>query len=329
MANRAVKERLAQDVSLWLTDGLISKPTHDLLRQRYGAGGYGLGQAIKSLGVAGALIAFLGLLGLVGALSRSELFAAFLLLGTGCGLTAGGIYLSVDRLGRYPASSKAVLMLGVVSAALGVGVGVSALGIRNQAILFWTGALILIPVAILAYRYRNTFLLVIGLIGFFHWVGAWNSMFGRSTYAVAVEDPRVMSVVALGAVALGVYHERVLKNHTGRFFQAYETLGLIYLNLSLLIMGIHHNRLWGNPEVWVLVFTGVAIAQIVAGARLHNPLLTGFGVTAFAVDLFTRYYENFWDRLLLGEFLLIGGLALFAAGLACEVLLRRLQRRPA
>ena len=329
MANRAVKERLAEDVGLWLTDGLISRPTHDLLRQRYGAGDYGLGQAIRSLGVAGALIAFLGLLGLVAALSRSEIFAAFLLLGTGCGLTAGGIYLSVDRLGRYPASSKAVLMLGVVSAALGVGVGISALGIKGQPILLWTGAIVLIPIGILAYRYRNTFLLVIGLIGFFHWVCTWTSLFGRSTYAIAAADPRLMSLVALGMVALGVYHERVLKNRTGQFFLAYETLGLIYLNLSLLIMSIFRNTLWGKPDVWVLVFTAAAIAQIVAGARLHNPLLTGFGVTAFAVDLFARYSENFWDRLRPGEFFLIGGLALLAAGLACEVLLRRLQRRPA
>jgi hypothetical protein len=327
MANRAVRKRLAQDVSAWLADGLIPAETCAVLSQRYGAGDFGIAQAIKSIGIAGGLIAFFGLLGLVAAISRSQGFAALLLLGTGCGLTAVGIRLSTDRLARYTSSSKAVLMLGVVSAALGIGVGFNGMGISNQSVILLTGAIVLVPLVILAYSYANSFLLILALILFFHWVGSWTSMLGRSTYEIDIQDPRVMTLAALSVIVLGIYHERNLRSETGRFFQAYETLGLIYLNLSMLILSIESNPRWGPEEFWVLALFGAAVAQIVAGARLHNPLFSGFGVTTFAVNVFTRYFESFWHRLHTGTFFFLGGLGLFTAGFAFEILLRQWQRK--
>ena len=326
MANRAVRKQLAQDVGAWLADGLIPANTHALLRERYGAADSGIGQAIKSLGIAGGLIAFFGLLGLVAAMSRSQLFAAFLLAATGCGLTALGIRLSTDRLGRFASSSKALLMLGVVTAGLGIGVALDGMGFHNQSASFFAGAIILVPLGLLAYRYANSFLLILTLIIFFHWVGTWTSMLGRSTYALAIQDPRFMCLAALVAIGVGVFHERSLQNRTGRFFQAYETLGLIYLDLSLLILSIERYPRSGGEEFWVWVLFAAAIAQIAVGARLHNSLFTGFGVTAFAVNLFTRYFESYWNRFHTGTFFFLGGAGLFALGFACEVVLRHLQQ---
>jgi hypothetical protein len=45
--------------------------------------------------------------------------------------------------------------------------------------------------------------------------------------------------------------------------------------------------------------------------------------------VYTRYYERFWDRMSLGGFLLVGGLALLAAGAAAEVALKRWRGRSA
>ncbi|HMD32994.1 MAG TPA: hypothetical protein VKG84_13860 [Candidatus Acidoferrales bacterium] len=329
MANRAVREQLAKDVGQWLTDGLIPANTHALLRERYDAGSFGIAQTIKSFGIAGGMIAFFGLLGLVAAVSHSEVFAAFLLMATGCGLTALGIRLSMDKLARYTSSSNSVLMLGVVCAALGIGLAFHGMDIANNSLILITGGLVLAPVLVLAYRYANTFLLILALIIFFHWVGSWSSMLGRSTYELAIQDPRLMSLAALAVIALGVYHERSFRNQTGRFFMAYETLGLVYLNLSLLILSLEFQRSWGPETVWTWVLFAAAIAQIVAGARLHNPLFTGFGVTIFAVNVFTRYFESCWRRFHTGTFFFLGGLGLFAAGFACEVVLRQMQRQAA
>ncbi|HET6844605.1 MAG TPA: hypothetical protein VFK06_23400 [Candidatus Angelobacter sp.] len=324
MASHAVRERLAQDLGLWLSDGLVSQETHDLLRERYDAEGFGIAKAIKYLGIAGGLVTFFGLLGLLASLSQSVGVAAVLLLGAGTALTWVGILLALDKLGRYPASSKTLLTLGVVMATLGIGAGLYATGVRDHGLIVMTGAVTVVAIGALAYRFHNTFLLILGLICLFHWVGSWTKMWGQSSYAISVQDPNLMSLVALLAVLVGICHERYLRNQWGRFFLAYETLGLIYMNLSLLILTIWTER---GAGLWIAIWTGAAIAQILAGARLHNPLLTGFGVTAFAINIYTRYYENFWNRLHTGVFFLLGGISLLIAGLLLEVVLRRSQGR--
>lgn len=329
MAGRAVRERLAQDVGTWLTDGLISEATHGLLRERYAARGFGFAQAIKYLGISGGMLAFFGLLGLVGALAQSEGFAAFLLLAVGAGLTGAGLVLSMDARGRYGTSSKVVLLLGVVTATLGVGVALNSLELRSDQVALAVGALALPVVGYLAYRFRNLFLLILGLLGLFHWVGSWTSMFGRSGYGVEIQDPRLMCLAALAAIALGIFHERRLRPRTGRFYLAYQAVGLVYLNLSLLILTIdtgYRAERWGaSPLFWMALFAAASLGQLVAGARLHNGLFTGFGVTTLCLNLYTRFFEHYWDGMHAGTFFLVGGGALFVAGAACEVLLGRMR----
>jgi len=328
MANRVVRERLAQDVSLWLIDGLVTKDTHDLLCERYGAKIFGLGQIIKSLGVAGALFAALGLMGLVAALSGAKVVAGFLLTACGVAFTGGGIWLATDKLGRYSISSKTLQTLGVLMAVLGIGVCLDSFQVKTDPNILFTGALVLAVAGFLAYRYRITFLLVLDLIIFFHWVGTWTQMWGRSTYEIDIQDPRVMCLAALAAIGVGIYHERYLREQTVRFYQAYQTMGLIYLNLSLLILSISPEyRIYRSGHegaaVWIAALTVTSLAEIVSGALLHNPLLTGFGVTTLVLDGFTRYFENFWGAMPKGAFFLVGGAALFGAGTLCELVLRK------
>jgi hypothetical protein len=329
MAVLAVRERLAQDLGTWLADGLISKDTHDLLRQRYEARTFGVGQAIRYLAISGGLLAFFGLLGLASAISSSMGVAAFLLLVVGSALAAAGIWLSVDKLGRYGTSSKVVLALGLVTATLGIGVAAHSLDVRDEKVVVITGAIALPAIGFLAYRFGNIFVLIVGLLGFFHWVGSWTAMFGRSTYGLFIQDPRLMSAAALIAVGIGIYHERHLRERTGRFFHAYEAVGLVYLNLSLLMLSIDGDARWGSAYIWIIALALAAVGQIVVGARLHNGLFTAFGVTALGLNVYTRYYEYFWQRTHEGVFFLLGGLSLFAAGAGCELFLKRVRRGPA
>lgn len=326
MASETVRERLAHDVGLWLADGLVSKNTHDLLRQRYSAKSFGIAKAVKSLGIAGGIIAFFGVLGLIGATSGSQTLVGFLLFVAGAALTVAGIHLSSDKLGRYPASSKALLALGVITATLGIVAVIDKMGIHDQATFFVTGILVIVPAALLAYRFKNSFLLYLALIAFFHWVGSWTDMYGRSTYELAIDDPRLMCLAALIAVLVGLYHERILREQTGRFYQAYEVMGLIYLNLSLLILTIDPPGGSSEQTLWVGLWFIAALLQIIVGALQHNSLFTGFGVTTFAINAYTRYYEDFWRHMHKGVFFLLGGAALFVAGALCEVALRRSQR---
>jgi len=110
-----------------------------------------------------------------------------------------------------------------------------------------------------------------------------------------------------------------------RFFAADESLGLVYLDLSLLILSIDGP----STAAWVLLFTAATLGEILAGAMLRNPLLLGFGVTFLCIDGFTRFYETFWNSWEKATFFLAIGLLTFGCGAACELALRSARGREA
>jgi hypothetical protein len=320
MLMERARERLVEDIELWHSEGIIPAETLALLRERYQASEFGLVGVIKYLGIAGGLLAFFGLLGLVGAMVESEIPAAIFTLGIAGGFFYFGLRLSLDGRNRYAISSKVVLALGAVSLAAALAIVGHALGAKEPQVLLVGGLLWLPLVLLLAYRFKNPFLLLLGLGGLFHWVGSWNSMLGRSSYLFAIQDPRVMAVAALAAIGVGVYHERALAARTLRFFRVYQALGLLYLDMALLILSTGHDQ---GRLPYALLLAAAALGQLVVGARLKNGLMVGFGVTFLAANLFTRYYEQFWNSVDKGLFFLIGGALLFGAGVGCERLVAR------
>jgi hypothetical protein len=321
MTSRAVKRRLAEDVSLWQADGLVPAEVASQLRARYEVRAFGIGTAARYLGIVGAILAGFGLLGVLAAMSGSLALATLLLLAVAAGLLAWGIRLAGDPAGRAEYSSRALLALGVMALA-GAGAAAAGAADAGTAVTLLLCGATSVPIAfVLAYRYRNGFLLVLALLGLFHWIGSWHSMVGRSTYAFDIQDPRVMSVVAAAAVAVGVLQRRGKLPGPARFDAVWLSIGLLYLNLSLLILTVDARGADALP--WVIAALAVALAQVVLGAREKSALLLGFGVTAACVNGFTRYFERFWDELDKGLFFVLGGLALLGVGVACERLARR------
>jgi hypothetical protein len=317
MPSDETRALLADHVHLWQSDGVISSETAALLRERFEARTFGVVTVIKYLGVMGGVLAAAGLLGLVGAMADSKLVVALLVLAAGAAFFLAGVRLSLDARGRYGVSSKAVLAVGALALAAGIAVVADAAGANTAAMIVATGLVWLPVVFALAYRFRNIFLLVVAVLGFFHWVGSWNAMAGRSTYSLAVQDPRAMALVALLVAAVGVAHERYWQEATLRFYRVYQALGLLYLNLSLLILGIGAFQEGGRLP-WIALGIAAALSQIVAGARLQSGLFTGFGVTFAVLQLYTRYCELFWARLDAAAFFLAGGAVLFGAGVLLE-----------
>jgi uncharacterized membrane protein len=326
MARNDTKERLLQDMNVWFADGIINETTLKVLQERYESQRFGWIGVVKYLGITGGLLAFFGIVGMITAMMESGALAAIVLGGVGGGITYWGMRLASDNRDRYGVSSKVVLTLGVVLWTSAIGILAGIMGIEEEGVLLLTG-LISLPIGFfLAYRSRNQYLLIVVLLGLFHWIGSWNEMWGRSTYAFSVQDPLVMSLAALAAIALGVYHERRLYPKTDRFYLAWESLGLLYLNMSLLILSI-----WSYQDtastIWILVFTCATIIQLVLGAAWQNGLFRGFGITFFVINLFTRYHEFFWDQLQLGQHLLVGGGLLVILGICTEWAVRSLRRK--
>lgn len=322
MAGRRLKEFLHDEVPVWFADGAIDKAALDALRERYEAEEFGWSGVVKYLGITGGLFAFFGTMGTIAAISASKAFGTLLLAGVGGAGVWWGLELAKDLKERYSTSSKVIVTLGAFLCSGGAGLAGAALGFEGAAAVHFSAVLCLPAMFFLAYQSRNSYLLLLGVLGLFHWIGAWNGMAGRSTYAFALQDPRLMSAAALGAVLVGLYHELHLYPATGRFYKVWQTVGLVYLNLSLLILSSWKGTPDETPE-WIVVFTAACLGQLVAGARLRSGLLRGFGTTFLVIDIFTRYHEFFWSRLALGSYLLGGGIALAAIGGALELYARR------
>lgn len=323
MAGKALRERIQQDLAVWFADGIIDQQTLEVLRERYDARKFGWIGVVKYIGIVGGLFALFGIFGMIAAMAESELLAAILLGGLGGAITYWGLRLAGDIRNRYATSSKVILTLGTIMWVSAVGIFCNLTGMEEESILLVTGAVCFPVTFYLAYRSRNTYLLLASLIALFHWIGSWNEMWGRSTYAFSVQDPKAMTVFALAAIGVGIHHERHLYPKTGRFYLIWETLGLLYLNMSLLILSIWREH--GSTLPYILVFTAATVAQIFAGASMQNRLIRNFGVTFFVINVFTRYHEFFWSRWHIGSFLFVGGLLAVGIGVGTEVAVRVLR----
>jgi hypothetical protein len=191
----------------------------------------------------------------------------------------------------------------------------------GRAIAVW-GIVAVPALTLLAYTYRVPFLLTLAVLAFFHWIGSWEQMWGRSTYSLEIQDPHVMAVAALAVFGVGLWHEHALRDETGRFYRVYQAISLTYFNLSLLILTLTDSRRW------IAVLSVATIAEVIAGARLRNRLLVSFGVTFLFINGFTRFYEHFWDSTSKGAFFLLSGAVTFAAAMIVEMSVQHARSKP-
>jgi hypothetical protein len=309
---------LTREVTDWHQQGLIDRSLLEVLLGRYARRGEFLAALLKWLGLFAIFQLGLAVLAFIAIASQSPWVAAGLLGGIGAGLWYFGVRMATDPRRLHPFTG-AVLVTASLAAAFGMFLLLHlALGGQDEGraisiIMLLTSVL----GALTAYRYHLRWPLLLALLLFFHGLGAWHAYGGRGAYFADIQDPKLMAVVALITIILGLWHERWLEvgplRRCAGFGALYLIFGLLYLNLSLWFLTLPR-----GPLDWVLTFTAAGIGQIIAGARLHDARFTGFGIVFLAIDLYTRYFEHFWDRLSLGMFFLLGGALAMAFGYAFE-----------
>ena len=91
-----------------------------------------------------------------------------------------------------------------------------------------------------------------------------------------------------------------------RFFRSTLVMGLLYLFIALWIMSIFGNygdmHSWERVKQielfhWSILFGAVAGWAIYHGLRQDNDITKGFGVTFLGINLYTRFFELFWNSL--------------------------------
>ncbi len=314
MLNRNLKRKLSEDISRWRAENWIDGETYDKLALRYEVSAFGIDRVLKYLGIVGGIILILGVLGLIGAVSESMAFGAFILLGISAAAFITGLRMQRDDAGRYPYSSRALIASAMIFYGGALTLAAQAAGMKAGAVIAFVGIAWLLPSFAAAYYFLNSFILVIALLGAFHWFGSWHRMLGRSSYAFSVQDPRAMIVFALLVLMVGIVHDLSSGEKYRRFYKVYAVISLLYCNMSVLILSIFDKS---HILYIVLGFTG-SLVQILAGARLQRAVFTGFGVTFMGIHIYTRYHELFWDKFHKGVFFLAGGIVLLAAGFGFE-----------
>jgi hypothetical protein len=305
----------------WRHEGLIDPELSELLLSRFETGPRLLSTALRWLGVFALLLFGSSILGLIGTVigTASLMVAPLLLAAIVVVAWRFGVRMATDPEQRYPTTGAILLTAGLICVFGALSLAFFAYGGADFEPVYPAFMLITAAAAIAtAYRYGLRWPLTLGLLLVFHALGNWHGYAGHGAYWLGIRDERVTAAASLLALGLGLWHEYRWEGETqGRwlgFGHLYVIFGLLYLNVCAWFLSLFPGGL-----SWVLVFSALGIAQLVAGARLRDPRLVGFGIVFLSIDLYTRFFERFWNSLSKAEFFLLAGLIAVVAGALMEL----------
>ena len=230
-------------------------------------------------------------------------------------LTAGIFWLGLSLRRKYPHrtySNEAVFFVGVLTLAASVcflGVAFDS-GTGRYSVLFLIASILY---ALLGLWFPSALVWIFGLLSLGGWMGTETGyVSGYGMYYLGMNYP--LRFVLFGALltGLGVAGQHISRRKSGAtlidrlFLLSPQTkvMGLLNLFIALWLMSIFGN--YGDPELWYearqyellhwsLLFGAVSVAAIWYGLRYDDGVMRGFGLTFLFINLYTRFFEYFWD----------------------------------
>ncbi|MBC7617364.1 MAG: DUF2157 domain-containing protein, partial [Pedobacter sp.] len=166
--------------------------------------------------------------------------------------------------------------------------------------------LILIAVFIyggLAYLFKSRLIWVFTLLSFGAWFGTETGYLSKwSWYFMGLNYPLRFVLFGLALTALSFLLKG--KKKFDHFFTTTYISGMVYLFLSLWLLSIFGN--YGILEdwyavkqislfYWAIVSALCCVFSIFIGLKYHDEIAREFGITFLFINLYTRYFEYFWD----------------------------------
>lgn len=210
------------------------------------------------------------------------------------------------RKKRYPSklySNEAILFLGVLATAAAI----SFLGLAVD-----TGSghfSLLILLATLAYGalglwFYSGLIWVFALLSLGSWMGAETGYAsGWGAYYLGMNYPVRFVLFGLLLIFCG---NAVFKAWPQRqeLLRPTRVVGLLYVFIALWILSIFGDYRgaynWLETRQiellhWSILFAAAALAAIYHGVRYDDAMTRGFGLTFLFINLYTRFFEYFWD----------------------------------
>jgi hypothetical protein len=227
-------------------------------------------------------------------------------------------------------SNEAIFFLGVLATATAVTFLGEALdtGSGHFSMLLLLAALIY---GALGLWFPSKMVWVFALLSLGGWIGAETGYAsGWGAYYLGMNFP--LRFVLFGGVLIAA--GTALPKWTARadFSRPTLAMGFLYLFIALWIMSIFGN--YGDLHVWrearrlallhwSLTFGVAAGAAIYFGIRMDDGMARGFGITFLFINLYTRFFEYFWDSLHKALFFALLGASFWYIGLRAEKIWRR------
>ncbi len=213
----------------------------------------------------------------------------------------------ITRKRKHPAkhfSNEAIFFLGVLSTA-------TAITFFGEAVDIGSGHFsILLLLAALIYGglglwFPSKLVWIFSLLSLGGWIGAETGYeSGWGAYYLGMNYPLRFVFFGLVLTAAGIFFPKWKKRE--EFSRPTLAMGFLYLFIALWIMSIFGN--YGNLDTWrdirqiellhwSILFGLAAAAAIFYGIKKDDGMARGFGITFLFINLYTRFFEYFWNSL--------------------------------
>ena len=155
----------------------------------------------------------------------------------------------------------------------------------------------------IGYSYRSKLTWIFALISLAAWFGTETGYLSRSNYYfLGMNYPLRFVCFGIAVTALSF----LLRNNKkwNYFFEVSYVCGMVYLFISLWFLSVFGN--YGTLEAWygikqlslfyyAIVSASVCLISIWVGLKYSDGIAREFGITFLFLNLYTRYFEYFWD----------------------------------
>ncbi len=313
---------ILKEINKWHDKNIIEEEVYSRLSSMYQENEWDFTTIIKWALIIGAVMIGIGLISFISFIIQSIIFVILIL----SALSLSGYYYGFKLKQRdfkyyFPKTGNA--LVAVSSLLLGADIFAINKFLFNEGI-HWTTLILVISIIYLfiAYFKDNTLVLVFSLLGFAAWFGAETGyMSGWGAYYLGLNYPMRFALISPIIILIGYLHKRLKLTIPESFIKTYYSFGLLFVNLSLWILSIfgHQGGLdnWGfssnNIELlfFSIVWLIVDVIIFIIGTKFKEKMFVGYAITFIILNLYTRYFEYFWDKMYKSLFFIVlGGISI-------------------
>ena len=248
--------------------------------------------------------------------------------------------------------NEAVFFLGVLALAAGVfflGVALDT-GTGHYSVLFLIASILY---ALLGLWFPSALVWVFGLLSLGAWMGTETGyVSGHGMYFLGMNYPLRFVIFGSALTALGIVGQHsfldpgtigdpgtissTFKDRLLSMSPQTTVIGLLNLFVALWIMSIFGNygdmTQWQKVKQyellhWSLLFGAASVAAIWYGLKRDDGVLRGFGLTFLFINLYTRFFEYFWESIHKAVFFAVLAVSFWYLGSRAETIWHFGQRR--